>query len=410
MNPDMNEMMFLVLAGAICHQRDILVETQGLRDLRVHLLVIQPSRTGKGVSLGILANAATLCGVSNTNEIVFTDAGLIGRINEKIVAQNKDLKPDDEDYIDPTVIGDLGNFEIISFSEGKQMIKLSAYAEDKLELLQSAMDTPGKIRKKLAEGVSIEYESNASIVATTYFLDDFEKIFLEQGIFQRMLVYVRNFTIKERRQLNNEIIFADRIKNDNFQDDLKEYCDELITKVQRTPEGTRLTIDKTAQKYINEKINTWTNSIEADFKGAELEIMLSYTTASINLFYKIAGIAAVLNGSKKITSREANFAHGFVRKYIQSIQNEVLAKVSVVDDRMIGAYISKFIQTVEKKDKSGEPIDGPTKEEIETALKVKFHDITKPRITKVLRDMVGTQELRFLNPTASDKKYIRIEK
>lgn len=410
MNLDMNEMMFLVLAGAVCHKRGILIETQGLRDLRMHILLIQPSRTGKGVSLKILGQSCRFAGLTYTDEIIFTDAGLIGKIDEKAAQANRGKDENDDDYQDPVIVGDLGNYDVISFSEGKQMIKLSAYAEDKLELLQSAMDTPGNVRKKLAEGVSIEYESNASIVGTTYFLDDFEKIFLEQGIFQRMLVFVRNFTTKERRKLNKEIITSPAINNDQFEDDLKVYCNKLVSRVLQTPEGTKLSVDDSAQKYFEDKIDLWTNSIEADFKGAELEIMLSYTTACINLFYKISGIAAVLNGSTVITSREANFAHSFVKKYLKSIQNEVLTKVSVVDDRMIGAYVSRFVHGAETRDKTGEPIDGPTRGQIEAALKVKFHDITTTRITKVLRDMVGSQELRYLNPKASDKKYVRIEK
>jgi len=184
-NTVINETMFLVLAGAVMHSQGIFVETQSRKDLRIHVLLVQPSRTGKGVSLKILEQASKMCDLTYADEVVLTDAGLVGQINPTADEQNKKkgLEPDDEGWQDPVIIGDLGIYDIISFSEGKQMIKLSTHSMIKLEILQSVMDTPGLLRKRLANG-EISYTSNASIVSVTYFLDDFERIFLEQGIFK----------------------------------------------------------------------------------------------------------------------------------------------------------------------------------------------------------------------------------
>lgn len=412
-NTTMNEIMFLSLAGAVCHNHGIYVETQGLRDLRIHPLIIQPSRTGKGVSLKILGQAVKWCSLTYTDEIQFTDAGLVGKINEGISEQNKKkgLTPDDEGWQDPITIGDLGNYDMVSFSEGKQMIKLSAHSDDKLEILQSIMDTPGFLRKKLSNGEAIEFISNTTVIGTTYFLDDFEKIFLEQGIFQRMFVFVRRFTQHDWDNLHELLIESPEIPDEEFDAQMKGFCQDLLTKIQSIPPGTRLHLDDSAKNYMRRKRNEWVSQIQRDFKGTELEILYSYVTSCINLFYKIAGIAAVLNGTDIITKRETNFAYNYIRKYMESIQNEVLTKISALDEGVIMQNIIRFINSTTEKDNKGIIVNAPTYQEIMDALRTRIPSLTTHRIDTVLRAMENSQEIRPLDPKVRrNKKYIRMEK
>jgi len=258
-NTVINETMFLVLAGAVMHSQGIFVETQSRKDLRIHVLLVQPSRTGKGVSLKILEQASKMCDLTYADEVVLTDAGLVGQINPTADEQNKKkgLEPDDEGWQDPVIIGDLGIYDIISFSEGKQMIKLSTHSDDKLEILQSVMDTPGLLRKRLANG-EISYTSNASIVSVTYFLDDFERIFLEQGIFQRMLIVVRKFHPKDWDNLHESLIEAPEISDKEFEEELRNFCQCLMDRIHLMPPGTRLRLDNTAKDFIRKKeMNGW---------------------------------------------------------------------------------------------------------------------------------------------------------
>ena len=123
-NDVLNSFMFLVLAGAACHKKKLLVSRYGTKDLRIHPMLIQASRSGKGEALKVLSKAAKICGLRMTDETQFTDAGIVGEVNSAVVANNrkKGYVPGDPEYQNPITIGDLGIYDIISFSEGKQMI------------------------------------------------------------------------------------------------------------------------------------------------------------------------------------------------------------------------------------------------------------------------------------------------
>jgi hypothetical protein len=409
-NDDLNGFMFLVLMGALCHKQGIVVDRYGTKDLRIHTMLIQPSRTGKGEALKVLGKACGYCGLRYTDETQFTDAGIVGEINSAIVQKNKQkgYAPGDPEYENPITFGDLAIYDVVSFSEGKQMIKLSAYSDDKLEILQTGMDTPGRIRKKLASEVPIEFECNTSIIATTYFLEDFEQIFLEQGIFQRMLVSVRDYTTPERRELNHILATKDpEITDADFNDKLKGFCNYLSGKVSRVPEGTRLVFDESGKQALDKRVSKWTDLIEADFVGVELSIMSGYTTSCINLYSKVAAIAAVLNGKRVVTAQEISEAHRFLRLYITSIMNEILLRMSSSDDNAVMSNILKIVKNGMTTDmKTNVIIDGVSKGKIKSKIQDEHPGVSNGKISIALSDMVKNKTIEVIR-VKGEAKYIR---
>jgi len=352
-NDIMNSFMFLSLLGANCHRNRLYVSRYGLKDLRIHQMLIQPSRTGKGESLKVLGQALGYCGLTYTDQTQFTDAGIVGKINSNQVTANrtKGYTPDDPEYIDPITLGDLGIYDLISFSEGKQMIKTNAYSDDKLEILQGVMDTPGKLRKKLSDEIPIEYESNTSIIGTTYPLKDFEDIFLQQGIFQRMLIYVREFSMLDRRSLNRTLCLEEPVAGteSQYDDKMRKLCQNIVNQTNRIPNGTHITFSEEGKEALFKRITKWTDLMEKEFRGEELMILSSYTTSSINLYSKIAAIAAVYNNAREITSKEVLSAHWYITEYLDSIRNEILMKTANVDDRAMKRVILQSVNRNPKK-------------------------------------------------------------
>lgn len=402
-NNDMiNSFMFIVLAGALCHKRGITVDRGGIKDLRIHAMLIQPSRTGKGESLKVLRKACEFSGLRYIDETQFTDAGLVGQVDASIANNNrkKGLTPQDPEYVDPITIGDLGIYDVISFSEGKQMIKLGTYSDDKLEILQGIMDTPGRIRKKLSNEIPIEISSSASLVGTTYFLEDFEKIFLQQGIFQRMLVSVREFNIDDRRELNRMLIFDEpAIKSQDFDNELQRFCIDLGGTIDKVPKDTVLVFDDSGKKALGTRVTDWMDLIVRDFRGNELKIIDSYTTALINLYSKLAAVAAILNGSDVITSKEVGDAHPYIRYYMNSILNEVLMKITGVDDSKLKRMLVNHIKKSTKLNNRGRAIDGVLMVDLIDLIQDKFHDISEARIQKIIKDLIKSKVLEEIMVT-----------
>lgn len=388
-NDPLNASMFLTLASSLCHKKRIMVDRFGYKDLRVHQLLMQDSRTGKGESLKVLRKASDFCDIAYTNESLFTDAGLIGYVDSTIATGNRkrELEEGDEGYLNPVIFGDLANYEIIAFPEGKQMIKIGAYTENLLEILQLAMDTPGIVKKKLLQEQAIELECHACFIATTYYTSEFEQVFLEQGIFQRMLVIVRDYEMSDRRSLNRELIMGDpEVPTAEFDAELKKFCEKIVAQVNKTPADTVLTVNQKGRQALLKRIESWSDYIENEFTGFERKTIASYTTSAQNLYLKIAGIAAVLNGKKEIGLLEIAAAHIYMKDYMDSITKEILMKVSGVDDSQVRRLINGALRKSQMKD--GVVVGGPTKTEITRNVQAKLVDVSEPRVAKILETMV----------------------
>jgi hypothetical protein len=416
-NDPLNSGMFLNLSGALCHKRGLMVDRYGLKDLRIHALFIQDTRTGKGESLKVLGKAAELCGLRYTDEVVFTDAGLIGQVNPSIAQNNrkKGLVKGDPDYQSPITVGDLGIYDIISFSEGKQMIKTDAYSADKLEILQTAMDTNNIIKKKLAEEYPILIQCNATIIGTTYFLEDFERIFLEQGIFQRMLVFVRDYDDKDRAKLDYELIMGDpAIKTINFDNELKKFCNKLMKTVNGIPAGTRLKFTQKGKEALDRKNKQMRQLINNDFRGNELKLMSSFTTASINHYSKIGGVIAVLNEKDEIGPQEIAIADRYyIKDYMASLMRDIVMKVSDIDDAVVRRSILHTLKT-DTTMKGGVVVKGLSRYEIVNLIQSRLPDISEPRVAKILNTMVRDRMIAIGPVEGKDgtivQKYAKFER
>jgi len=352
----MNAGMFLSGVGACFHKHGITVKYAKPMDIRVHTMFEQQSRTGKGESIDVFRPFAESMGLDVIEQLVFTDGALIGTIDNKIQQENrnKGLVPGDEDFRDPRVIGSLGLYDVIIFPEAIQMFKRGAYTENLREIIESALDSSAKVEKDLTGEWRLSYKSPATIIGTSYKLEEFEEVLLKQGMFQRLLVIIRDYPIEARKYLNEEIIKSSR-KEDTNKDvegelkilakEIKEIAERNSNKMYRLSQSG----EKSLLNYNHEKIEYINNN----FTGSDLELVGPFTTSILTIYLKLAGIATVLNGSKSIGAKEIKETRPEIDYYFKSIVNEMLNRVSTGSYEMIRREILDYIRST-KKDKNGD--------------------------------------------------------
>lgn len=387
LNEKMNRGMFLSITGAAVHKRGISVRVINRLDPRISTLLVQPSRSGKGAALKIAQNYAEALRLSYTQEVQITDAALVGKIDLKAHQRNKDkgYEFDDPNFVDPLILGDLGLFDVIAFPEAKMMFKVGPHTEDKLEILQMALDTPGLVRKKLADDVPIEYPTDSTIIGTTYFLDEFEEVLLKQGMFQRLLLFVEPFGEKKRSELNKSLIRPpeDILKEEEFKPELQKLAIDVNKQINKFERGTIITKDESGMRTFEKLDDQRMKEVSASFRGKDLEIMLPYTTAIINMHHKLACIAAVLNGSETIGRKEVTETQPEIQTYFNCVVNDIITRVSGVNPEKLRKII---ITKISKEPK------GLSVKELKKDIDQVYH-ISQRQVGHVIRDMTKNKEI-----------------
>jgi len=294
------------------------------KTLRLHFFWIQNMRSGKGETIKPMKDLCNLLGITWTKITTLTDAGLIGTIDQDVKKRNIEKKKDvgDEGYISPIIKGDLGNFDIIFFEESKKIVSRSVMTEDLLLILQEALDDPGKVRKKLAHKEAVEYECHASLFATTYFIKEIDTILLDQGFFQRILIYLKDMTLSENRNLRSDIIelyksLPKTIEEYHFR--LKLLADRLNS---YNREKVLLTLDDGAIKTLHEYNKQFHRLIKV-YKDDKLRILMGFSQTIIDLSVKIGGINALLEHDNVIRKRHIVQGINIIRECVNTVVNKL---------------------------------------------------------------------------------------
>ena len=390
----MNAAMFMSIIGAAMMKRGLLIQHTTLYDLRLHLLWIQASRTGKGVSLNVAEDFAKGLGLTMAKELQFTDAGVVGTIDPTAMKTNKKsgFSPGDPDYINPMVIGDLGLYDIVAFSEAKQMFKTGTHTEDKLEILQTVMDVPKpnsyNVRKKLGLEMAVQYNSTATILGTTYFLEEFAEILLKQGLFQRLYTGVRDVSWKEREAINHALLFPpkDLMPFDEYEPRMQNLCNDIVEAINIYKPNSRIFIDGGALRALDYLNKDRMKYVKNTISGTELEIVEPFLTAMVPMNIKLAGQRAILNGSEIINYQDVRETREDMMFYLKSVVNHVMTRVNVINLEATRRWILGYLE------QKGEI----SKEELIASLTKKIF-ASKKRCDVILNDLIKNKTLILTN-------------
>lgn len=192
-------------------------------DPRVHMFWIQASRTGKSISWEFIGKLLDECGLRTAVHMAGSDAGLVGGHTQ------------DEDGTE-TNQGLLDGQCALNFDEASMLLNPGKHSKDTVLYLQTACNPIGnnKIEKFLKNGV-IETHSMASIWATTYPPKGVKEYVLTKGIFQRVLLYWREWTDAMRQRVSEkrmEGVFAEAVVHEMDNTELVEYFTKLGKRLQ----------------------------------------------------------------------------------------------------------------------------------------------------------------------------------
>lgn len=172
-------------------------------DPRVHIFWIQGSRSGKSISWGVIAKLLRELDLHPEAYTEGTDAGLIGGWDrEEIEAEGGRTETQ---LIQKE--GLLAGHKALNFDEGSILLKPGKFSQNTVLYLQTACNPIGSeenVLKKHTKDGPIELESLVSLWITTYPPDGVKEYVLHKGIFQRVLLYWRNWTMDMRQSISEE--------------------------------------------------------------------------------------------------------------------------------------------------------------------------------------------------------------
>jgi len=331
MNQNVFDILFYVIFGQYLNKTKVRYFGNN-KDLRLHTLIVMPTRTGKGQASGAAKTLLKELNIKFAKRTTITDTGLIGQIDYAAVESNTKTRsyPGSDKYREPIVYGDLFNYDVMIFDEAKQMIKIGKYTESILEILQEAMDSPGIVSKKVGYSVPIEFETKASIIAYTYYLQEFKRIFLEQGITQRMILYVEGFDFDKRVGINDAIL--DNIIRPKDTDGMIRRFKERMHDIKVNAPAV-ISLSKQSADACKSIVNGYLDMFKESLTPQELHIMAPFSTSMIEIMVKIATINAAIEKRSVISPVDITFANRIViYKMISSLTNEVLTKSKLTKD------------------------------------------------------------------------------
>mgnify|MGYP003137354402 FL=1 len=232
-------------------------------DPRVSVFWIQDTRTGKSVAFETIQKVMTDAGLECLDYTSGTDAAMLGSFER-----------DSEGDLIQTP-GALAGRKGINFDEGSILLKPNQHSEDTVLYLQSALNAAGTGRNILTKHMrlgTIRIKSDVSLWITTYPPSGIKEHVLDKGIFQRVLLYWRNWTLDMKRKVAHDLAMS--VHN---QPSFTVSYDEVVEYF------------KDLEKRLTDKICKLNGISHLEWLDAEEEMREEYTMNAKNDMFKIDG-------------------------------------------------------------------------------------------------------------------------
>lgn len=287
-----------------------------LQKPRIHLTWIDLSSTGKNQAMFLVEKISNEMGIIYSEYTDSTEAGLIGT--------SKRTRIKGTDVYEP-VKGLLGDHNIIAFTEAESLFT-GSYKETMIKTLQSAMDEPGKVDKKLSN-IRIKYKTDTSIILVSTPFNKFNSILLNSGLLQRSILFKGNKSADDIMKISDEID-KDVIneKNKISSEDYEDYKNNLNEIIRLSPEIIKF--DKECLEFLSDftkKTRKKEEELETEsvIKGT---LFTTYLPRAKNNLFKLAVIDAIKN--KENIVKKKNFLR--IEKFILNHMNAIYKAIKEV--------------------------------------------------------------------------------
>ncbi|TRZ49314.1 MAG: hypothetical protein D4S01_08805 [Dehalococcoidia bacterium] len=365
-NDFMIKLYFHAIMGAYLKEYTV-TKVAGVSDLRVPVIWIQNSSSGKSQLNKCALDICRKIGVNAIEETSFTEAGMIGQFDKSKHDFNikNNLRPGENQtinkkdgttrtvtYSPPVIYGDLYHYDIIFVDEGKILFQKTRYTESFLSVLQPAMDYPGKVRKKLAAEEPIEYDCGCTLVVSTTEWGNVGYDVMSQGFFPRCLFYMKNLSIQEYLQ-NVDGLYRNKFDDYKYRNLMGDFADMIERHpIPITRDRKRIFVDNELMPLIHESVRAWFIKLSERLYGSEITIAKSFASRLQIFVFKIAGQMAVLNHKTNphipgdavfIAGRdEVDYALGLTNSVFDSLLNTM----SVEEDSESSKMYSTIIKVI----------------------------------------------------------------
>jgi hypothetical protein len=217
---------------------------------------------------------------------------------------------------------------------------------------------------------------------------------------------VRDLTFEERMALDEMMIDEPDAKHvsEKYLENPSEYVSkelailarDIVLQVGMFDKDIVLSLDDSGRRKMRSLHKQFKNYLSG-FSGIELEILMPFSSAIIELYIKLGAIAAVLNGSKTIGKKELNEVRDEVTIYTKSIVDKILASLSAVDQNKIRKTINTILNDNNNK--------GRSEEDLKKFVLKELDDVNPRRVNMVLKAMIQNKEI-----IKDSKKILKLNK
>lgn len=301
-------------------------------DLRINLILMRPSGTGKSVGLDFFNNVVKGIELVSRQPSDFTDAGLIGSVD----------KPD---KFGPNITyGIFKDSDFITFDEAEILFENNPHKENTLRRFNIALNTYKQasqlIYKRMRWG-ELSYNPHFS----TYFVSvpffGFEEK-LKSGFPQRHLVFIEDEVINERlKSLREDISRISFTTSPDKREKLTAigtqtytYWKEIFENLQKFAAETQFKEAEDVKDYIERKIKPLFKETEK-IKSNEVQgIMFSFLARYLDHLYRLVFHSAIIRQSSTIEKIDVDYAFSIIKKTYMSILYYIEVNTKTVSEKL----------------------------------------------------------------------------
>jgi len=206
-------------------------------DIRTHMLLIQPSGSGKGAGFGIACDFFEELGLIVHKLTEASDAGLVGTIDRY------------DNYRQEYIINEglLKDADLVAMEEASTLFDYqSEFSKKNLTYIQIAcnpsLDSSSHIEKKLGRGDPIKLHPECSFLLLTYMPDKLMEALVKRGMLQRFVTIIRDIGLEERKHIINLMFDNLNIKSEKSYDELHDSILDRLKIIQKVYSAGNKTI------------------------------------------------------------------------------------------------------------------------------------------------------------------------
>lgn len=298
------------------------------KSLRIHLVIIQSSGSGKSEAMKALRDLADFVGIKVIFGVRYTEAGLTGTW-EKVKGVGNKIK-----------LGILHDYRIIIWDEGSVIFEDLGPSFKIRDVLNTACDDPGQVCKTLRLG-PIEYKTNTVIIIGTIPIQNINESLFVEGFMYRFYISYKIFNETELKEIDNKLLdlkSKSRKRLNMLFEDFKRMVEE-VKKNEEMYNESAIKFDMSYREQMQEeKDRLWHQFFESKFTDRKKELIRSAYSRLGTLIDKLAAQHAVVEAKTHVdidSYRYACLTVEFHCKSVLTLLNQIPFRMSIIEKKKL---------------------------------------------------------------------------